>query len=180
MSYSIVDTISEKLAPMYRKLNDFTISTLLGTECKVLRITKTIADVMGETQESVASYVIDNVIIKHPYAANVQMFETYNQIQQQITTGAIDLWDILPIELKVPLNDGNIETDAIAIKRGDIIVEILKDENQNKIPLIMECTKLFGSLFVKQVINKKYELTLYRGILSSSIREAVNTFVNEN
>jgi len=85
----------------------------------------------------------------------------------------------LPIQLKVPLS-GNIDEEAIAIKRGDIIVEIIKDENGNKIPLIMECTKLFGSLFVKQVINKQYELTLYRGILSSSIREAINTFVNEN
>jgi hypothetical protein len=108
------------------------------------------------------------------------MFETYNTLQQQIQTGAIDLWDLLPIEMKVTLNDGNIETDAISIKRGDIIVEILKDENGNKIALIMECQKLFGSLFVKQVINKVYELTLYRGILSSSIREAINTFVNEN
>ena len=108
------------------------------------------------------------------------MFETYNTLQQQIQTGAIDLWDLLPIEMKVPLNDGNIETDAISIKRGDIIVEILKDENGNKIALIMECQKLFGSLFVKQVINKVYELTLYRGILSSSIREAINTFVSEN
>ena len=85
----------------------------------------------------------------------------------------------MPIQLKVPLS-GNIDEEAIAIKRGDIIVEIIKDENGNKIPLIMECTKLFGSLFVKQVINKQYELTLYRGILSSSIREAINTFVNEN
>ena len=179
MAYSIVDTISEKLAPVVRKLNDFNIKTLLGTECKILRITKTIADVMGETQESVASYVLDNVIIKHPYAANVQMFETYDSINQQINTGSIDIWDLLPIQLKVTLS-GNIDEEAIAIKRGDIIVEIIKDENGNKIPLIMECTKLFGSLFVKQVINKQYELTLYRGILSSSIREAVNTFVSEN
>jgi hypothetical protein len=81
--------------------------------------------------------------------------------------------------MKVPLS-GNIETESVAIKRGDIIVEIIKDENGNKIPLVMECTKLFGSLFIKNVVNKKYELTLYRGILSSSIREAVNTFVNEN
>jgi len=40
---------------------------------------------MGETQESVASYILNNVIIKHPYASNVQMFETYDGINQQIT-----------------------------------------------------------------------------------------------
>ena len=179
MNKSIVDEISLKLSPVIRKLNDFHIRTLLGTECKILRITKTIADVMGETQESVSTYVLDNVIIKHPYASNVQMFETYDSINQQINTGSIDIWDLLPIELKIPLQ-GNIETEPVAVKRGDIIVEILKDENGNKIPLIMECTKLYGSLFVKNVINKKYELTLYRGILSSSIREAVNIFVSEN
>ena len=179
MSRSIVDDLSEKLAPVIRKLNDLNIKRLLGTKCKILRITKTVADVMGETQESLASYVINNVIIKHPYASNVQMFETYNAIQQQTNVGSVDLWDILPISMKIPL-EGDIDDESVAIKRGDIIVEILVDEKGNKIPLIMECTKLFGSLFVKQVINKKYELTLYRGILSSSIREAVNTFVNEN
>jgi hypothetical protein len=179
MHNSIVDQISEKLSPVIRKLNDFHITTLLGTECKILRITKTVPDVMGETQESVATYVLDNVIIKHPYASNVQMFESYSDIQKQVNTGSLDIWDVLPIEMKVPLS-GNIETESVAIKRGDIIVEIIKDENGNKIPLVMECTKLFGSLFIKNVVNKKYELTLYRGILSSSIREAVNTFVNEN
>lgn len=179
MSRSIVDDISEKLAPVLRKLNDFNVLTLLGTECKILRITKTTPDVMGETKESVSTYVIDNVIIKHPYASNVQMFESYNQVQKNIQTNSIDLWDILPITLKVPLY-GNVETESVSIKRGDIIVEILKDENGNKIPLIMECTKLFGGLFIKQVVGKQYELTLYRGILSSSIREAVNNFVNEN
>ena len=85
MAYSIVDSLSEKLSPVLRKLNDFNIKTLLGTECKILRITKTVADVMGETQESVASYILNNVIIKHPYASNVQMFETYDGINQQIT-----------------------------------------------------------------------------------------------
>lgn len=178
MSNSIVDKLTEKLAPVYRKLNDHTVGNLLGTECKVLRITKTTPDVMGETKESVSSTVIDNVIITHPYSSSVQLFETYNNITNQINTGSIDIWDVLPITMKIKLS-GDTSTVAVSVKRDDLIVEILTDQHGNKIPLIMQVTKVFGSFFAKTLIAQKYELTLYRGTLSTTIRTAIDNFLNE-
>lgn len=176
---SIVDNISEKLAPVYRKLNDFHVNTLLGTGCNVLRIRVSTADVFGETQESVDTNVISNVIITHPYSSSVQIFDHYNDVINQVDTGAIDIWDVLPIILKVPFKGDENET-SVSVKRGDIIVEILTDEHNNKIPLIMEVTKSFGSFHVKSMIAKKFEMTLYRGILSSSLQYEVDKYLNNN
>ena len=176
---SIVDNISEKLAPVYRKLNDFHVNTLLGTECNILRIRVSTADVFGETQETVTSDIVSNVIITHPYSSSVQIYDYYNDVINQVDTGAIDIWDVLPIILKVPFS-GEEDESSVSVKRGDIIVELLTDEHDNKIPLIMEVTKSFGSFHVKSMIAKKFEMTLYRGILSSSIQYEVDQYLNNN
>ena len=179
MSRSIVDSLSEKLAPVYRKLQDLKVGILLGTAIEVLRITQTTPDVMGETEETVSATVIDNVIIQHPYASKVQIFETYSQLTQQINTGSIDIWDVLPIQMQV-LFSGTFASEAIEIKRGDLIIEILKDDKGNKLPLIMSVEKVFGAFFVKYQVGRNYELTLYRGILSSTIQTALDEFIAES
>lgn len=179
MSESIVDKLTRNLAPVMRKLQDLKVGILLGTAIEVLRITQTTPDVMGETEESVNATVIDNVIIQHPYASKVQIFETYSQLTQQITTGSIDIWDVLPIQMQV-LFDGTFATEAVEIKRQDLIVEVLKDDKGNKLPLIMSVEKVFGAFFVKHQVGRNYELTLYRGILSESIQTAVDEFIAES
>lgn len=176
---SIVDNLSEKLAPIYRKLNDFHVNTLLGTECNVLRIRVSTPDVFDETEETVTSDIVSNVIITHPYSSSVQIYDYYNDVTKQVNSGAIDIWDVLPIILKVPFS-GEEDESSVSVKRGDIIVELLTDEHNNKIPLIMEVTKSFGSFHVKSMIAKKFEMTLYRGILSSSIQYEVDKYLNDN
>lgn len=178
MNTSITDKLSNSLSPIYRILQDLKVS-LLGTAIKVLRITKTTPDVMGETQEILTASVLDNVIIQHPYASKVQLFESYSQITQQISTGSIDIWDVLPIQMQVLFN-GTFASEAIEIKRGDLIIEILKDDKGNKLPLIMSVEKIFGAFFVKHQVGRNYELTLYRGILSSTIQTALDEFIVES
>lgn len=179
MSESIVDKITRNLAPVYRTLQDLKVGILLGTAIKVLRITKTTPDVMGETEETVSASVLDNVIIQHPYASKVQLFESYSQITQQISVGSIDIWDILPIQMQVLFN-GTFASEAIEIKRGDLIIEILKDDKGNKLPLIMSVEKVFGAFLVKHQVGRNYELTLYRGILSSTIQTALDEFIAQS
>jgi len=174
---SIVDNISEKLAPIYRKLNDLNVNTLLGVECEVLRINTTVADVMGETQESVKASIISNAIISYPYSSNVQIFDSFNEVTNTSDNNSVDIWDFLPITLKVPF-ESNIEESSSEIKRNDIIIHLLYDSNKKIIPITMQCTKVFGSFYVKSMIAKKFEMTLYRGILSSSIREEINIYIN--
>jgi hypothetical protein len=179
MTESIVDKLSSKLAPVYIKLQDHKTGTLLGTAIKVLRISMSTPDAMGETTETLISSVLDNVIITHPYAGKVQIFETYNDITKQINTGSIDIWDVLPIQMQVLFN-GTFSTEAVSVKRGDLIIEILKDDKGNKLPLIMSVEKLFGSFLVKNMVARNYELTLYRGTLTSAIKNALNKFLEES
>jgi hypothetical protein len=176
MSISIIDKLSSALSPMMRSLQDLKVGTLLGTGIKVLRISVSTPDVMGETTETLSTSVMDNVIINHPYGGKVQIFETYSNITQQINTGSIDIWDVLPISMQV-LFSGTFSTEAVSIKRGDLIIEILKDDLGNKLPLVMQVEKIFGSFLVKNMVGRNYELSLYRGQLSSSIQSALNTFL---
>jgi len=173
---SIVDIIAKQLAPVYRKLNDVYVNTTLGIECNVLHISKTV-DILGDTTETITTNIISNVIINHPYGGNVELFEIYKSLTQQVQTGAIDIWEVLPITMKVPLQSNKITT-AMNIKRGDLIVEVLFDEHRNKIPLIMEVTKIFGTFLVKELIAKKYELTLYRGTLPQAIQTIITNYID--
>jgi len=172
---SIVDIIARQLAPVYRKLNDLYVNTTLGVECNVLYISRSV-DVFGDTTETLTSNLINNVIINHPYGGNVELFEIYKSLTQQIQTGSIDIWEVLPITMKVPLQSDKTTT-AMNIKRGDLIVEVLFDEHGNKIPIVMEVTKIFGTFLVKELIAKKYELTLFRGQLSDDILTIINTYI---
>jgi len=179
MAESIIDKLSKSLSPIYRQLQDFKVGILLGTSIKVLRISTSTPDVMGETQETLISSVLDNVIITHPYAGKVQIFESYSDITKQVSGGSIDVWDILPINMQV-LFTGDFTTEAISVKRGDLIIEILKDGKGNKLPLIMQIEKVFGAFLVKNLVARNYELSLYRGQLTSAIQNALNVFLLES
>ena len=184
---SLIDKLQAAQAPIYRKLNDHHVKHLSGTECSVLRITRVAPndpnrqfDFMGSTREKLsASVIIDNVIINHPYASKVEIFEKYTDALERVETGAIDIWEILPITMIIPF-EGDIQTKAVAIKRGDIIVEILKDEHGNKIPLIMQVSRPYNSILVKTVVQRSYELTLFRGTLAKEIKDEIDKFIEEN
>lgn len=179
MTQSIVDKLSENLSPIMRKLQDHKVGILLGTAIKVLRISVSKPDAMGETQETLISSVLDNVIITHPYSGKVNIYETYNDITKQINVGAIDIWDILPITMQI-LFEGTFGTEAVAVKRGDLIIEVLKDDHGNKLPLIMQVEKGLGAFFVKNMVGREYELSLYRGGLTSAIQNALDVFLSDS
>lgn len=179
MAESIVDKISNQLSPVYRKLQDFKVGKLAGTGIKILRIDMSVPDVMGETEETLISSIIDNVIISHPYGTRVQIFEKYSEMTQQSNTNAIDIWEVLPIKMQV-LFSGDVSIQATSIKKGDLIIEILKNENDGKLPLIMQVEKQWGSFYVKNIIGKEYELSLYRGILTGAIQNALDKFIKES
>jgi len=66
--------LSEKLAPVIRKLSDINIE-LLGRDTQVLKITKgATPDMYGETEDSYSSEILNNVIIKYLLSGY-----TYNQ-----------------------------------------------------------------------------------------------------
>lgn len=176
MSYSRSpkDILSEVSAQIKRALSDVTID-YLGTETQVLRIELGEQDVMGDRDETLVTNLIANVIIKHPMGNNQWLFSTLNT-DDTLQTDSINLWDILPISMKIKFA-ADFETEPVAIQKGDMIVELLQDENFNHIPVIYQVTKLLGGFEGKYLYQKQYELTLYRGTIPSDIQHQIDLFI---
>jgi len=173
---SIADKLSKALAPLVRDLQDVNIG-ILGTSTQILRITLGTMDVFGERSETLepGMNIIENVIIKHPMGNQIQLFESSDE-ENNLKTDSLDLWEILPIEMRVPYT-GSYGSKPADVKRGDIIVQVLKDENGNKIPIKMQVMRHFGGFMTKTMHFRKYELTLYRGELPSAIKDAVDKYI---
>jgi len=176
-SKSISEKINSVVAPLVRKLNDVNID-LLGDEIDVLRITQSNLDIFGEYDEGVESSIISNVIIKHPWGNNVRLFTTSDKVTGQVDTNALDLWDILPFEVYVKFS-GDYMTQNVSLKVGDIIVEVLQDEFNNKIPLMLQVSKIFGMFRSRFISGKRYECALYRNTLTNEMQNALNKYLGQ-
>lgn len=176
MIQSIADQLSDVLSPLSRKLTDENVKHL-GTGVQCLRITLSEKDVMGDQDQTIESSIIENVIIKHPFASRVRLFGNYDDQSNTFNSTAMDLMEFLPIEIKIPFN-GDSEEIPVSLKKGDLLVECLRDEHGNKIPFIMEVSRLFGSFSMKNIIGKTYESTIFRGSLDSSIKQIITDYIN--
>lgn len=178
MSYtkSARDILSELSAQVKRDLSDIVVD-YLGTETQVLRIALGEQDILGDRDETLVTNLIANVIIKHPMGNNQWLFSTL-QNDNTLQTDAINLWEILPIQMKIKYK-ADFDTEPVAIQKGDMIVELLKDENDNNIPIIMQVTKLLGGFENKYLYQKMYELALYRGTIPSDIQHEIDKFIED-
>ena len=173
---SIAEKINSTVAPLMRKLNDVNID-ILGDEIDVLRITQKNKDIFGEVDESVEVSIISNVIIKHPWGNNIRLFGKDNNTTGNVNTTSVDLWDLLPIEIYVKFV-GDYMTQPASLDVKDIIVEVLTDEHGNKIPLIIQLTKMFGSFRSRFMVGKRFEGALYRNTLTNEMQNAIDNYLN--
>lgn len=174
MADTILDKVTKVRAKLIRTFSTIQIDTL-GTAVDVLRITFGEADILGERSETIETYVLTNVILKHPFGNNIRLFSDITS--QASDTNAIDLWELLPIEMRIKWT-GTYTTEAVAIKQGDFVVEALRDEHNNKIPLIMQVTRILGGFDNKYMYTRKYELTLFRGELTTAMQTAIDNYIN--
>jgi hypothetical protein len=174
---SIRDTLASLSSEIKRNLSDLQID-YLGTETQVLRIALGEKDLLGDQDETLITNLISNVIIKHPMGNNQWLFSTLNT-DDTLQTDAINIWEILPITMKIKYS-ANIDTQPVSIQKGDMIVQLLLDEHKNNIPIIMQVTKLLGGFEGKYLYQKEYELALYRGTIPSDIQNAINLFVGNH
>lgn len=179
MAYtSIEDKISKSIAPVMRKLHDLNVK-MLGMECSVLRITIGEPNSRGDAEETMTSVVIGNCIIKHPFGSNIELFEEYNQVTNEIDSTSVNFYELLPIELRISY-DGDPDSENVNLKRGDMIVQVLKDEHDNKFPIIYQITKQFGKFRNRYNVTKNFEMTLYRPNLSPDMQYAIEQFVAQS
>lgn len=172
---TVADKLSVVKANTLRKLEDLHIGKL-GTKCQILRISQTEADNWGQTVEDLKDMIIDSVFVTRPYSSSTQLFSTLNEATQDVETSAIDVWEFLPLKIKIPFF-GDRESQPTELFKGDIIVEVLRDHHNTKIPVIYQITRTYGSIHVFSICAKTYDATLYRGTLSPSIQSAIDLYV---
>jgi hypothetical protein len=170
------DILSELAAQVKRDLSDIQIDHL-GTESQVLRIELGEMDVIGYRDETLVTQLITNTIIMHPMGNKQWLFNTMNS-DNQLETDAVNIWEILPIRMKIKYSSNySLDTDPVAIKKGDMIIELLRDEHDTAIPVIYQVTKLMGGFQGKYLYQKEYELALYRGEIPHDIQNAIDKFI---
>ena len=179
MTLSMFDGLSDALSPVLRSLKNVNIK-LLGTETQILRLnTKNTHDIMGLKNYSYKDDVVNNVLIDYP----LSKIEIFNFVKgQTAATGALNLFELLPVKMQVLFADDNTHTDyvkdPIVISYNDIIVHVLRDEYNNKIPVIMQVTRLLGDFNGKNIVGKQYELSLYRGQVEPITKQIINSYLD--
>ncbi len=168
--------LSEKLAPVVRKLSDINIE-LLGRDTQVLKITKgSTPNIYGVTDDVYSSQILNNVIIKYPLS-EVEMFDQTHDNTSDVDS--ISLMDILPIEIMVRYTDsGGVDTDVVGLEPGDIIVDILRDEHSNKIPIRMEIKRIQGEFFGRDIVKRLYQATLTRGSYTTEVEALITAYIS--
>lgn len=173
---TVADKISRVQAKVLRKLEDIHV-TNLGTKCQILRITQSLPDDWGQTVEDLKDMIIDSVFITRPWSSSVELFQQLDQATQEADSSALNMWEFLPTKVKIPFSGDRDDVPRDLIK-GDIIVEVLRDQYDTKIPIIYQVTRIYGAISVFTVCSKTYECALYRGTLSPNIQTAVNLYVD--
>jgi hypothetical protein len=192
VKFSLQDKLGSKLAPAIRRVADRKIEAS-GTKGSVLRIitnappkdTQTDwydgnkkADILGNSVSSIQAEVIDNVIINYPFS-NIEIFERYNAGQYDSNpVRALDLFEFLPITMKVKFY-GDFAQNAIQLQKGDLIVDVVKNDTGQFIPVILEVMRERADLRWHQIVGRGYELALHRGVLEKEIQDAVDLYLSD-
>lgn len=178
---SALDSISQALAPVIRAVGDV-IMQVVGTASTIIRITQRSDDnfagknhdVFGDYNEFYESQLFNNATFKFPFT-DIRLYNTINE-RNDIQTNGIELIEVLPIEMTVAFNR-TTENDIVAFKIGDMIISTFFDEHNHIIPLIFTITRIKGSFFQKEIINRKYELAPHRGILETHLQQIVDSSI---
>jgi len=177
MSYSksLYDILSDALSPTLRSLQDINID-LMGTKVSVLRITTTSLDdgLMGDTEETLSSSLLNNVVIRYPFS---EITLIGNLQSEDYVAEAVDFEGLLPIEMYIKW-EGAFADDPVELKRGDIIVDCIFDDTGDKIPIVLEVTDIIAGFFGKNIVKKKYILSLVRGEQESAIQTEIDNYIN--
>ncbi len=171
---TVADKISRVQAKVLRKLEDIHVTTL-GTKCQILRITQSLPDDWGQTVEDLKDMIIDSVYVMRPWSSQTQLFQQLDPATQEADTSAIDLFEFLETKIRIPF-EGDRDSVPRDLLKGDIIVEVLRDQYDTKIPVIYQITRIYGAITVFTICSKTYGCALYRGTLSPNIQNAISLY----
>ena len=171
------DQLAAAIAGPLRTLQDAKLE-LMGTATQLLRISRAPADDFGFKTASYSSQTLNDCIIQYPMSKIwIAQNRTGTGTATVTNVKAINLAEILPVTLYIKF-DGHITADAVALTEGDIVVDVIRDEQGNKIAIRMEVEKIMGSFQGKQLIGRYAELSLSRKEYGTTIETLITAFIN--
>jgi len=173
---TLIDQLSSLKASTTRTFNDLNMDAL-GTATQILRIIVGAKDDWGEGHDDVESILIDKAYIKHTFASRVEAMSYKDTDSGNLDTTAINVWDFLPWEVKIPF-EGNQSEKPVELKKGDLIIWVMLSAHNNKIPIILKITREYLSTAGKYTAGRIYEACLERGTLDDNIQKAVDDYIN--
>jgi hypothetical protein len=178
-------SIHDKLSKLESKLNRKSVninSKINGTEVNLIRIQKyspegwagQAYDVFGHSQKRPIFDVIGNCLLKYPG----NKFDLFNVLDDnyEMKSTAFDINDILPVKLTIQFR-GEYVKDPVNLLTGDLLIDIKLDENENKIPVILEVKKMDGEFRGKYLIKRTADLALVRGNLSKELKNYIKEYI---
>lgn len=171
------DELSNAICTCLRDVQDAKLE-LMGTATQLLRISRAPADDFGFKNTSYSSQTLNDCIIQYPMS-KIWIAQTRTGTGAATTENVkgINLAEILPVTLYVKFK-GSFPVDAVSINESDIIVDVIKDDQNNSIPIRLEVEKILGTFQGKNIIGRYYELSLSRKTYSSTIETLITNFVN--
>lgn len=191
---SISDALSDALAPLSRAKVNLT-NTLGGTRAYILRITEYSSDpVPGQNYDifgfnekklntdGLTSDVLTNIGMSYPTGTLEVFSERANGISRIKST---DFLQLVPIEMIISFNDStsqqvlyNQYNQPITLHRGDILVDVFRDEHGSKIPVVMRLENELIVPWQKNIVMRKFQLTVELADLSIDIQNKIDEWVS--
>lgn len=171
MTISPFQKIADATKESIRSIHDVKID-LVGSSIYYIRVTKGEEDSMGYYESTYSTGVIDNVIINYPIN-EVEMFDQTQNSDSDVD--AVYLDEILPITILTRFAGSGILADGL--EEGDILVDVIEDEHDGKIPIKLKVTKQVGGFNAKYLVTRTYELSLVRGLLDDAVESAINDYI---
>lgn len=170
---SLLDEYSTTLSSVVRNIESFKID-ITGSITSLLRISKEIINYAGDESWTLTSEIVDNCILQVPLS-EAELLSSVNESTGEYSSAGINLWDLLPVKLFVKYD--SMRLTASKIKRGDLFVKILVDEDGNKIPITFKVTKCLSTFLGVNKIRDKFELAIARETAESDIQQVIDNYI---
>jgi hypothetical protein len=164
---SYQDKLATASATVRRKLFDHSVR-MKGRLVSVSRFYVE-EDLYGDEQRSlIRRSDVEMIIVYPPGEVPLQRFRK-DATQAAVEETGTFFFDILPIEVFVQFKDN--------VEKGDFIFQVIKDENHNKMGILLQISNMFGSWDTELVWRKGWAAP-YSGDVPPEVQTAINELLD--
>ncbi len=166
---SIQSKLSDKTIARKRKMFDLYIKRR-GKESNVVQL-KIEKDMYGDSQAiTIIGKGSITAIIDYPKKLPLTRSRKDTDQAKIDSNTDVFFYEILPIEIITKWADN--------VERGDLLIDIIFDENKSPLPIILEVTNVLGAFDQQSLIWKQSLAALYNGEINSAVQAEIDTIVS--